>query len=317
MVKKICAYLDLLGFKHHVNCDSDGALRMLNSYQQIILNKISEKACCSGITSNAFSINNIAENGLIDSFENFIPFSDSIFITGSEPDKFIPQLSNFIFESFEQSSLHCANPKYKDNPIRYEVSKIITDKEGNITRSEFEQIAFPVLFRGGIVYDEVVDIRTNYINNDKNQILNSITGMGIVKAVGLEAMKFKGTRVLCHKIFCDQLGEEVKKWFISPVEGSDDIFELLWPISQFPQNEEPDYEIKEFDGLFYPALKLWQAFNHEEFGIHYYNLMKLIIKSTLHYFKLKSYENESIDYITRILIKENLEIKIKDLIDSK
>ena len=147
--------------------------------------------------------------------------------------------------------------------------------------------------------------------------MNSITGMGIVKAVGLEEMKYKGPRVFCHQEVVGRLGEEVKKWLISPIEERNEIFELLWPVMHYPQNEEPDYEIKEFDGLFYPALNLWRAYNHEEFGIHYYKLMKLIIKSTLHYFKLRSYENESIDHVTKILFKEDLEIKIKDLMYSK
>jgi hypothetical protein len=317
MAEKICAYLDLLGFKHHIKTESQGALRMLNNYQQIIDNKIFEKSCCTGHPSGVFSINNITENNLVDSFENFIPFSDSIFITGSEPDKFITQISNFILESFEAYSSYFANPKCKENPTIYVVSKIITDREGNIRRSESEQIAFPVLFRGGIAYDEVFDIKTNYIYKNENQILNSITGMGIIKAVGLEDLKFKGPRIFCNKNFIDKLGTEVEKMFISPIEESDDIFELLWPISKFHQNETSEYEIGEFDRLFHPALNLWRAFNHEEFGIHYYKLMKLIIKSALHYFKLKSYENESIDYITEILIKANLGIKIKDLIESK
>ena len=98
---------------------------------------------------------------------------------------------------------------------------------------------------------------------------------------------------------------------------SSDLFELLWPISQFPQNGDPDYEIMDFDGLFYPALNLWRAYNHEAFGIHYYKFMKLIIKSTLRYFKEKRYENESVNYIIEILIREDLKIKIQDLIFSK
>jgi hypothetical protein len=290
---------------------------LLDHYQQIIFNKIAKKNPDSTTVAPIFSINNTTENCRVDSFEDFIPFSDSIFITGDEFDKFILQLSNFLCESYDSSSLSCASPKYKDDPTRYVVSKNITDAEGNMIASESEYISFPVLFRGGVAYDEVTDIKTNYIFNRENQFLNSITGKGIVKAVGLEGQGFKGPRVFCYKEFVNNLGNEVKQMFILPIKRQNDIFELLWPVSQFIQNNDSSIEIKDFNGMLIPAINLWRAYNHEEFGIHYYKLMKLIIKSALHYFKLKSYEKESIDYITEILIKEDLGIKIKDLMHSK
>ena len=65
-----------------------------------------------------------------------------------------------------------------------------------------------------------------------------------------------------------------------------------------------------FDDVFDASVNLWRGYCHTEYAMQYFNLMKLIVSSTVQYFD-KKYANKSmaIQYIAKAINKHNLNDK--------
>ena len=98
--KKVCAYLDLLGFQYYISKDLKGALGLLQSYHAIIRTGILTRRRAFYFNYFDKAAVNKAEKNNLNSFEYFLPFSDSIFIQSSSPDQFISELSAFLLSAF-------------------------------------------------------------------------------------------------------------------------------------------------------------------------------------------------------------------------
>jgi hypothetical protein len=138
-----------------------------------------------------------------------------------------------------------------------------------------------------------------------------LTGSALVEAVYLEKSG-KGPRIFCNKKFVDQLDQNTKDQFIGLVK-TDDLFEIYWTNSVFFDKNDCQTNLREFDKHFIPAVNLWKALNHLEYGIQYYEFIKLAIKGTLQYYHFRNCEPLAIDYIKEKLQLVGLETKWEDI----
>lgn len=91
---KAVAFLDLLGFSNTVSNSADEALSMLESYNSIIhLGILDSKINPS--ESYSIELKELAKRHSTESFCDFLPFSDSIFITSDNCSDFLMQLGSF------------------------------------------------------------------------------------------------------------------------------------------------------------------------------------------------------------------------------
>lgn len=309
---KVCAYLDLLGFQYYISKDLKGALTLLQSYHAIIRTGIFTRRRAPDLIYVDKATVNKTEKVNLNSFEYFLPFSDSIFIQSSSPDQFIRELSVFLLSAFLfMSKAYDYEHLFKD-PAEISKFNFDVDKKGKVTMRWETEYWFPLLFRGGLSFGECQPIEiSSIINNERRPIVN-LVGKAVVEAVQLET-SFKGPRLACSKALCDVLSDELEQYIVR----TNNNYEILWPAFIFTDDKD-DIEMKlltEFEKLFLPALNLWKAYNHLDFGIHYYNLLKLIIQGTLHYFSFdRKYAFLKVqEYIYQRLYKADLKLKEEDL----
>jgi len=313
MEKSIFAFLDLLGFSNYVSIDIGGAVSLLNDYHLILSSKLYDNEVSPCESYGKEKLKNIAQDNYVNSFDNFIPFSDSIFITSRNPDLFLKQICNFLTESFLINSYEYRSDNNEKEITRVEIKEFSINRGSGINITNNTVNWFPVLFRGGITYGEIIPAEMTCIRNSTHLKIPSIIGKVVVEAVKLEKTD-KGPRLFCNKIFVDNLSNETKH-FILPLNNPD-LFEILWPMSNYIDSNDCKVEINSFMNLFIPALNLWKAFNHLDFGTHYYKFIKLVVISTIKYFEYRKYSAEVEKYIAEKLRHYGLEQKINDLMKS-
>ncbi len=297
---KTVAFLDLLGFGQVALKDTNGAIELISDYQIIVNNKVTDATIHPTLLTTAEEI-------CADSFETLLPFSDSIFITSSDPDKFVKQVAHLLSHSFLINANQYSHPDNPANPLETTIPEIVSLTE---TR-RIKVNRYPVLFRGGISFGNVANLTVNSIVNNNISPLTNLTGTALVEAVYLEKSG-KGPRVFCNKSFVDQLNQITKDKFIGIIKA-DELYEIYWTTSVFFDQNDCRIDIREFDKHFIPAVNLWKAFNHLDYGIQYYEFIKLIVKGTLHYYRFKNCEQIAIDYIKAKVKSVGLEVKWDDL----
>ena len=297
---KTVAFLDLLGFGQVALKDTNGAIELISDYQIIVNNKVTDATIHPTLLTTAEEI-------CADSFETLLPFSDSIFITSLDPDKFVKQVAHLLSHSFLINANQYSQPDNPANPMETTIPEIVSLTE---TR-RLKVNRYPVLFRGGISFGNVANLTVNSIVNNNISPLTNLTGTALVEAVYLEKSG-KGPRVFCNKGFVDQLNKSTKDKFIGTIKA-DELYEIYWTTSVFFDQNDCRIDIREFDKHFIPAVNLWKAFNHLEYGIQYYEFIKLIVKGTLHYYRFKNCEQIAIDYIKDKVKSVGLEVKWDDL----
>ena len=287
---KIVAYIDLLGFSNYVNTNLGDALRLYENYNAIIESMMYDHT----------------------EFQYFIPFSDSIFIASDNPNEFISQLSNFLMSCFRYNSNEFNKPKIKSKPEQVEV-KVIKFVEDKLDVVKEYQNWFPTLFRGGVSYGEVFPHDTNYINNKERLIVKTLAGRGVVKAVGLESSpKIKGPRLICDKECKIALSDAKIQQYLIPLQEDEKFFEILWPSFFFINDKK--YKIGKFNELFLPAFNLWNAYKDKTYGVHYYEFLNLIVKSTLAFANTIGEINYAVEIIKSVSTKHD--INFQEVIDT-
>ncbi|MFN8358660.1 MAG: hypothetical protein U0264_01980 [Candidatus Kapaibacterium sp.] len=298
---KTVAFLDLLGFKNYVKKDISGASELLSDYNEIIKNKIHDQTYHPQLLDKNIKL-------CIDSFETFLPCSDSIFITSKDPNRFVEQVSHLLSDSFLINSEQYRNPVSHLNLLEVSIPNL-----GGAPNERKTVEHYPVLFRGGVSFGEAyVTENSSIVNGELIQSANLI-GKAVIEAIGLEK-PYKGPRLICNSKFVDQLSVKIKDKYIGTIKLGE-LYEIYWTSSIYHDQNDPKLEIGDFSKLFVPAVNLWKALNHYDYGIHYFEYMKLIIKGTIQYFSTRNCEEMAIDYIKNTVEGFELGEKWEDLVN--
>lgn len=99
MANKAVAYIDLLGFSNCVQNNPDEAVMMLSHFNTILSTLTFERNVHPS-SGYVLALQSLARRSSNESFEHFIPFSDAVFVAGSNCSDFILQLGHFVYSSF-------------------------------------------------------------------------------------------------------------------------------------------------------------------------------------------------------------------------
>ena len=295
-MKKICTYIDLLGFSNYINADINDALLLIENY------------------TNTLQIGfNVGDE--FKSFETFLPCSDSIFIIANpdSADDFIIDISKFLINCFIFTADAYTNPIDEDKPTKV----IINHIDFNIEKKEvetkpIERNWYPTLFKGGVVCDDVETFHQSIIYNGIFEKQLNLAGKGIVSAVALEKSG-RGPRLFCNNSIISKLSKDIS---LKYVIGKNNISEILWPIQIFTSVRSPQNEVSNgYEKLMSPAINLWKSYEKTPVGEIYFNLMKLITISAIRYSKMNDIVDDFDDNLKEFLEINNILHFYESLID--
>lgn len=290
----VVAFIDLLGTKDRFN-DKDipieEALTPIDSYNTVLGIKLDEYKIHPPDRYEE-ELRESAKMRYVDSFDYFLPASDSIFIMSRDCNSFIKQLGNFVLDSFILTAGY-----YKDSKGKSKIEEI---SDGHCW--------YPPLFRGGIVYDSARSVDIIKIVNGEPSKTEVLAGKAICNAVKLETM-IKGPRLVFEKTVYDQLDENTRDYCRNTPENQY-LYEILWPAFIYSPNNN-EQEIDEMRQLLIPALNFWKAYNHKDYSSQYFNFIELIVASTIQFFDKKyQLKNLAIEKVSEWLNNNNLRHKI-------
>ena len=276
-MKKICTYLDLLGFSNYMNSNFEDAILLVENYQNIL--------------QMGFNIS----DGEFSSFSDFLPFSDSIFIVSEDADTFIKDISHFLINCFLFTAHEYTYPIDKAKPTKVKITNIgFNIEKENIEVTEIEKNWYPTIFKGGVSFGDVETFTQNGLHNKTFFEQRNLAGKGIVNSVAMEKSG-RGPRLFTDSSFINLLNNENRNKFIT---GHNNISEILWPIEVFIEGNPIEHEfLNSFDKLMNPAINLWRAYEKTPVGEIYYNLIRLITLSAKRYAIL----NNAYDYFVKFL----------------
>ena len=197
---KAVAYLDLLGFSNAVLRNSEEALAMLNSYNSILHFGIAESELhpSSGYPP---VLQKLAKRSSTESFKDFLPFSDSIFITSDDCSDFLLQLGEFLYKSFHLTAHFYAHPENVKDPMESHSIGVEDNRNGGMTVVETPCRIPPALFRGGVAFGDVNPVKPTALIDGKRTVGYILVGDAVVKAVGMEKA-VRGPRIVFgHDVF--------------------------------------------------------------------------------------------------------------------
>ncbi|MBR5959261.1 MAG: hypothetical protein IKZ99_12930 [Salinivirgaceae bacterium] len=288
---KIVAFIDLLGTKDRYNNDIpiDEALTPIDSYNTILSQKLNEYLINPPDTYEE-ELQESAKMRYVDSFDYFLPASDSIFLMSRDCNSFIKQLGNFVLDSFILTAGYYRNSKGK--------SKIEEISDGHCW--------YPPLFRGGIAYDSARLVDIIKIVNGGPSKTEVLAGKAICNAVKLETM-IKGPRLVFERTVYDRLDDNTREYCRTTPEKPD-LYEILWPAFIY----SPNKDIDEMRQLLIPALNFWKAYNHKDYSSQYFNFIELIVASTIQFFDKKcQLKSLAIKKVSEWLSNNELQHKIE------
>jgi hypothetical protein len=284
---KIIAFIDLLGFKNYLLKGNPlYAYILLNDFHSALAVKFQDQELPQRIghkiTQEKTEFLNAAIG--ITSFDEYLPFSDSVFIASTNPDLFILQLSSLLLDAFMFTSDAFNRELTAEEITKVTVRYPAVNSDGHVEIKEEEEVRYPILLRGGIVMGEAKVAEIPAIRDGIKSKNTTLVGPGVVYAYELEELHLKGPRMICDKTFVQSVNDETAKSLILPIEGSQ-YYEILWPAAYyFDASNDADIKNK-IHTLLLQASNLWIAFRHLEYGVHYYQFVKLIVRSTINYFK--------------------------------
>lgn len=291
---KIVAFIDLLGTKDRFNDKGipiEEALTPIDSYNTVLGIKLDEYKIHPPDRYEE-ELRESAKMRYVDSFDYFLPASDSIFIMSRDCNSFIKQLGNFVLDSFILTAGY-----YKDSKGKSKIEEI---SDGHCW--------YPPLFRGGIAYDSARSVDIIKIVNGGPSKTEVLAGKAICNAVKLETM-IKGPRLVFEKTVYDQLDENTRDYCRNTPENQY-LYEILWPAFIYSPNNN-EQEIDEMRQLLIPALNFWKAYNHKDYSSQYFNFIELIVASTIQFFDKKyQLKNLAIEKVSEWLNNNDLRHKI-------
>lgn len=305
---KIVAYLDILGFGNHTYTNVEEALELLSDYQTIINQKIIDNKLHPP-SSYSSQLQDLAKQNIIDSFEYFLPFSDSLFIQSSTANDFIKQISSFLLDCFLLKSNNYYTPEDPSDPSKVTIKEIGIEN-GKVVKKDKPYHWHPLLFRGGISYGNTCVFDINAIVGSNLTKIKNIAGPALVKAVKELETSGKGPRLFCDIEFIGQLDDEINKYC---KELSDSHYEILWPAFHFIKGNDLKSESSKICELIRPVANLWKAYNHLSFGIHYWEFLRLVVGASIKYFETQGDRKVAEEAISNCLKSIGLENKEKEL----
>ncbi|MHB1697771.1 MAG: hypothetical protein ACYCSQ_06700 [bacterium] len=304
-MEKVFAYLDILGFGNHAYANINEAIELLNNYQLILNQKITDEKL-NPIKSYGPDLQDLALQNSVNSFEYFLPFSDSLFIQSANPNVFVRQLSSFLLNCFLLTANSYSYPENPSEPIEVTI-KNNSLENGKITTKEEQRNWHPLLFRGGISYGEGYVLPTNAIHDSKlTQIIN-IAGRTIVKAVKELEPLGKGPRLFCDIEFYNKLDKETKQY--CKMIQDNKYFEILWPAFHFiKENDLQTESYKIIPDLIKPVTNLWKAYKDFPFGIHFKEFLKLTICASTKFFEIQGDKSKAEIQISNYMDSNDIDI---------
>lgn len=280
-MKKAVAYIDLLGFSKLVEQSLDDAVVVISNANTILSQQIFEKKIhpSSGYPDE---IKEYAKDTSVESIEDYLPFSDSVFLTSSNCDDFVMQLGSFVRKCYTLTASHYIRPKDPLDPTKESIPNVIANDDGSCSLSEIDSHLYPALFRGGISYGEVENLTPMGIVGGKEQKMNTLAGEAVVKAVRLEeSVRVKGPRLVFDNSLYGQLSEKTKN-YCRQLPECPDLYELLWPMTSYINTNPYTGDFTDFYELFNSAYNLWIPHkDNPDVGLHYIRFMEIIIVSTI------------------------------------
>lgn len=278
---KVVAFIDLLAFSQRVRENSGDALKAMECYSTIM-----------GITalddehypplSYRNELYEVARNNSLDGVEYMLPFSDSMFLMGSDCGIFIRQLGSLLKKCFLYTAHFYETPVDLQHPEKIRVSDCRVS--GNsVERTERCCSEYPTLFRGGLCCGEAYPCTVN--NKERGNLgkASILVGKAVVEAVKLE-QKVKGPRLVFDKSLYDKLDSDTKNLYCRPLPEDDHLYEVLWPALSYIKANGHECEWSNFGSFFRPAVNLWLAHNHTPYSAHYFNFVELVIASAIHFY---------------------------------
>lgn len=287
MNNNIVAYIDLLAFSNHLRENTSDALMAMNNYNTIMSIKIRDEIT-NPVTSYPQELQNLAKTHSVDSFDFFLPFSDSVFLMSSDCSSFIKQLGSFVLQSFTSTAHFYKHPQDSSKPEKGYVNNYSINNDGKLVISQAECNYYPVLFRGGLAYGEAFPIELYGVLDKKPSKAQVITGKAVANAAKLEST-VKGPRLIFGKDVFEQLNNDARDYCRIIPENAN-MYEILWPAFRFIKQNDTSQckqEIFKMCDVIDPAYNLWKAYNHTKESIHYFNFIEMIISSIIQFFDKK------------------------------
>ena len=285
ITKKCVAYIDILGFKGHITSElpnaQKSAIEMLGDINGVFLQDWSESNLNPWQNyEHGSPQQSLVKRISVDSFENFLSMSDSIFITGNNANDFLDQLSSFLCRCFILTSNEYKNKTKKNNIESVSIKSIDQDKNGKLITNEEERQWFPLIFRGGVSFGEVSILEMASLMRDKMQYTPNIAGTGHVKAVELEKCGGKGPKLYLDKDIVKELDENHKALLKTENISGKKVSHYLWPAHFLIRENDLEWELSQkYSDSLEPAINLWNAYKDENYAPHYLEFVKLIINS--------------------------------------
>ena len=314
MKKRVVVFLDLLGFESFSIKDSDAALRILEDFQEVLLMRRQTANLYLSIDVPELLMDRLPDRTSLDSFEYFLPMSDSVFILSDEPDKVVAHLSTFLVESFFLRG-HALRNADTSNVHRQRITVIGRANSGEVEKNAVDENWYPVLFRGGISYGDAEEFKTVAIDSGEEVWVQNVRGPGVIQAVRsqerkVNGEKLKGNRILCDRQFIDQLCSNSKRY----LRMERDTWELLWPALGYIERDGESNQREVLDELFWPAFVLWQCYSGKpKEEVHYRAFLELIVRSHIAYAGIASNPEPAWKHMYETLDKAGLRLSGIDL----
>jgi hypothetical protein len=285
MNQKAVAYIDLLGFSNCVKNNPEEAIMMLTHFNTILSSLNFEREVHPSANYIA-PLQSLARRTSNESFEHFMPFSDSVFIASSNCSDFLLQLGNFVKDAFLFNARIYSYPENPADPTATHYIGVDPSNPKNVIDIPCHQP--PVLFRGGLSFGDVIETTPAALFNNQRCNCNNLMGEAVVRAVKMEGL-VKGPRILFDVRVYEQLNAEAKL-YCRLVPDKDEkgqplgLYEILWPaMGYITENKELfTQEIAHFYDLFTPAYNLWRFYKgNEDVAIQYERFLELIVTSAI------------------------------------
>ena len=200
---KAVAYIDLLGFSNFVRQSLPDAMMAITNFNTIISELIFEKKVhpSSGYIP---CLQGLAMRSSIEAVDDFLSFSDSVFLTSQRCCDFVKQLGSFVRRSFLIEANYYMHPIDPTDPTKIEIPNLFggPSQETHVP---------PTLFRGGLSFGEVQNMTPTGIVSGQEVQMNTIAGIAVVNAVGLEG-EVKGPRLVMDESLYSQLDADAKQY---------------------------------------------------------------------------------------------------------
>lgn len=276
---KLIAYIDILGFSGYVYNGLEDAIMVLTNANAIVDQLIFEKKIHPP-ENYPPELRNLALKTSITSVEDYLPFSDSVFITSNDASNFIFQLGHFLGSAFLFTARTYAAAVDKIDPTKTQALTPKVDSSGHVVIGTKDIHVPPVLFRGGIAFGEVERITPTALVNGERVQMWSLAGEAVVRAVKFDG-PFKGPRIFFGPDVYNLLDAKARL-YCREVPERNGFYEILWPATHFILENSCEGEFHYFYEYMDAAYNLWKVFaDDENVGPHYEKFMEIIIASAI------------------------------------